>query len=165
VWIVIGCFPKNGGDGLLPHYTVLQLKHQIKLSLFAASWFIFYAVVIKLWHVYHKCHIRSVHKSTVAEATDPSLGARSVKISQISGRMTVQFDNNCADQTKVYGWVEWFVGRWTRVEPRSGGLMAVTCVDVKGTDTSAHEGEQCISITFILPWWGFKFIAHCLYKW
>jgi hypothetical protein len=57
---------------------------------------------------------------------------RSVKIGPISGRMTVQFDNNSTGQTKVYGWVELFVGSWTRC----GGIMAVTCVDVKETDTS-----------------------------
>jgi hypothetical protein len=161
VWLVNGCFPKNGGDGLLPHYTALQLKH-IKRSLFAAIGAIFYAVVIKLWHVCHKCHIISVYKSTNTKAT--VWAQRIVKIGPISGRMTFQFDN-CTDQTKVYGWVEWSVGRWTRVDTRSGGLMAVTCVDVKGTDTSAHVGEQRISITFILPRSEFKFIAHDLCKW
>ena len=87
-----------------------------------------------------------------------------MKIGHISGRMTVQFDNNCTDQTKVYGWVERFVGRRRRVEARSGGLMPVNCVEFKGTDPSAHAGEQTISITFILKRWGFKFLSHGLSK-
>jgi hypothetical protein len=86
-----------------------------------------------------------VHKSTNAKATDLSFGATECENWHISGRMTVQFDNNCTDQTKVYGWLERFVGRRTRVDARSGGLMPVTCVEVKGTDPSAHAGEQNIS--------------------
>lgn len=61
-----------------------------------------------------------------------------MKIGQISGRMTVQFDNKCKDETKVYGWVKRFVVRWTIVDARCGGLVAVTCVEVKGTAPSAH---------------------------
>ena len=89
---------------------------------------------------------------------------RGVKIGHISGRMTVQFDNNCTDQKKVYGWVERFVGKRTRVDARSGGLMPITCVDFKGTDPHAHAGEQNINITFFLTRWGFKFLSHGLCK-
>jgi len=74
--------------------------------------------------------------------------------------MTIQFDNNCVDQTKVYGWVERFVGRRRRVDTRSGRLMPVTCLEVKGIDPSAHAVEQNISITFILTRWEFKFLSH-----
>jgi len=35
-------------------------------------------------------------------------------------------------------------------DARYGRLMPVTCVEVKGTDPSAHAGEQNISIIFIL---------------
>jgi hypothetical protein len=45
-----------------------------------------------------------------------------VKIGHISGRITIQFDSNCTDQTKVYGWVERLVGRRTTVDARGGGL-------------------------------------------
>jgi hypothetical protein len=92
------------------------------------------------------------------------LAQRSVKIGHISGRMTVQFDSNCTGQAKVYRWVERFVARRTMVDARSRRLKSVTCVEVKGTDPSAHAGEQNISITFILTRWEFKFLSHCLCK-
>ena len=92
------------------------------------------------------------------------LAQRSVKIGHISGRMRVQFDNNCTDQNIVYGWVERFVGRRTRVDAHSGGLMPVTGVEVKGTDPSAHAGEQNINIIFILMRWRLKFLSHGLRK-
>jgi hypothetical protein len=78
--------------------------------------------------------------------------------------MTVQFDSNCTDQTKVYGWVERFVGGRTSVEARCGGLLPVNCVEVKGTDPSAHAREQSIRSTFILTRWVFKFLSHVLSK-
>jgi len=157
---------KNGGDSLLPHYTALQLKYRMKLFLICSQ-------LIYLLCSSHKtatCLALSVTFVQCTKVQTPMrqirvLAQRSVKIGHIfSGRMTVQFDNNWTDQTKVCGWVEGSVGRRTRVVARSGGLMPVTCVEVKGTDPSAHAGEQNISITFILTQWGFKFLSHGLCK-